>query len=98
MVKKIGVFPELEAKVRSFLEREEHSLETVPPGEGMPVRIEEPAPGEACLPDRLFPKGWIACALALDMARNLEIPPGKMGRFLNLLEIKIRKCQLGCFG
>ena len=41
--------------------------------------------------------GWITCADALEMARQLNIKPNEMGRIIDFLDIKIRQCSLGCF-
>jgi len=97
MTNQIEIAPPWEPKVRSFLEKEGIPLETVPPGQGAPVRIDQAPPKRECLPGRLFPKGRIPCALALETARRLGISPGQMGKLLDFLEIKVRQCQLGCF-
>ncbi len=96
MKQKIGVALGLESKIRSFLEKEKIDLELVSPGEGV-IQIETPEPKKECDGEHFYPKGRIACALALGTARKLGIPPASMGRLLNLLEIKIHNCQLGCF-
>ncbi len=97
MARKIGVVPSWESKLRTFLQEEGIPLEAAPGGEGVLVRIDEGSPKRECLPDRLYPEGRISCAMALEMARRLSIPPGQMGKLLNFLGIKIRRCQLGCF-
>lgn len=96
MKQKIGVAPGLESKIRSFLEEEKIDLELAPFGEGL-IQIETPEPKKECVPDHFYPNGRIACALALETARKLGVVPALMGRLLNLLEIKIHHCQLGCF-
>ena len=42
-------------------------------------------------------EGRISCAVALKLARDLEIPPMEVGKAANELDIKITKCSLGCF-
>jgi hypothetical protein len=42
--------------------------------------------------------GRIACARAFGLAEELEASPAEIGRHLDLLEIRIEKCQLGLFG
>lgn len=42
-------------------------------------------------------RGWIECATAWAMARRLGISTRHMGTILDFLEVKIRKCSLGCF-
>jgi hypothetical protein len=39
----------------------------------------------------------ILCSSALAIAKSLGIPPGEVGRTANKLNIRISKCQLGCF-
>lgn len=41
--------------------------------------------------------GRVLCSGALAIAKSLEISPKEVGRIANLLNIKISKCQLGCF-
>jgi hypothetical protein len=53
------------------------------------------------LRDRLQQKaagGEVACALAFQVADVLETSPAEIGRALDLLELKLNKCQLGLFG
>ena len=45
----------------------------------------------------LYCGGWIACETARTLANKLEIPMTQMGSVLSYLDIKIRKCSLGCF-
>ena len=40
----------------------------------------------------------IACAQALALAEELGVSPMTVGQTCNALAIKIRHCQLGCFG
>ncbi len=39
----------------------------------------------------------ILCSSALAIAKSLGIPSGEIGKTANKLNIKISKCQLGCF-
>ena len=45
----------------------------------------------------LYAGGWIACQTAREMAGELGIANRAMGRLLDLLDVKIRECELGCF-
>ena len=40
----------------------------------------------------------MACAVAFKIASEMEVPPLEIGKALDLLEIKLVKCQLGLFG
>ena len=42
--------------------------------------------------------GQITCAAAHRIARELEVSPADVGVALDLLELRIGKCQLGLFG
>lgn len=42
--------------------------------------------------------GEVACAAAFQIADGLEISPADVGKAMDLLELKINKCQLGLFG
>jgi len=39
----------------------------------------------------------LACDEAFDLARRFEVKVGQVGRICNQNNIKICKCQLGCF-
>jgi hypothetical protein len=43
-------------------------------------------------------QGALTCPLAFKIAGELAVPPGEVGRAMDLLEINIVKCQLGLFG
>lgn len=56
------------------------------------------APGrKACTSSTLYPGGWIACPVARAVAARLGIPPRQARVLLDLLDIRIRRCELGCF-
>ena len=42
--------------------------------------------------------GEIACAVAFQIAEELETAPAEIGKTMDLLELKLVKCQLGLFG
>lgn len=41
--------------------------------------------------------GKLSCAVAFGIARELKVSIRKVGETANKLEIRIAKCQLGCF-
>ena len=45
----------------------------------------------------LYSGGWITCADARKMAHELDIAMAKVGKLVDFLDIKVRKCELGCF-
>lgn len=42
--------------------------------------------------------GNVTCAQALALAKEVEVPPAAVGAAADDLGLKIRDCQLGCFG
>ena len=47
--------------------------------------------------DTIYSGGWIACEIARNLAKKMELSLSQMGNLLNHLDVKIRKCSLGCF-
>lgn len=45
----------------------------------------------------LYVGGWISCETARALASKLTIAPGEMGKLLDHLHVKVRRCVLGCF-
>jgi LAO/AO transport system kinase len=39
----------------------------------------------------------LACADAFEVAERFKVPASRIGRICNRLDIRICKCQLGCF-
>jgi hypothetical protein len=46
---------------------------------------------------KVAPDGSISCAQAQGFATEEKIAMNKMKAFLDVLEIKVKNCQLGCF-
>lgn len=44
------------------------------------------------------PDGALACAMAEKISKELKVPMAEVGTNADLLEIKIKECQLGLFG
>jgi hypothetical protein len=43
-------------------------------------------------------QGELACAVAFKIAGKLGVPPSEIGKTVDLLNMKLSKCQLGLFG
>jgi hypothetical protein len=43
-------------------------------------------------------EGKLPCAVAFKISEEMDVPPADVGAALDLLEIKISKCQMGIFG
>ena len=42
--------------------------------------------------------GEVACAVAFQIANELKVSPADIGKTMDLMELKLIKCQLGLFG
>lgn len=42
--------------------------------------------------------GQVSCAAAFQISEELEVSPADIGKTMDLLELKLIKCQLGLFG
>jgi hypothetical protein len=42
--------------------------------------------------------GRISCAAAHGVAKTVELPPAEIGMTLDLMEVRLMRCQLGLFG
>ncbi len=47
--------------------------------------------------DTIYLGGWITCETARNLAKKIDISLGQMGKLLDHLDVKIRRCSLGCF-
>ena len=91
------VVPEsMVTSVCEFLTTEAIPLDVATSGESA-VRVETSTTRQQCRTDVLYTGGWIACSQALKIADALDIGAANMGKVLNLLDIRVRQCQLGCF-
>ena len=73
------------------LERKKNSLKKQDPDNRMDERITE------ALATRRK-DNTLSCAEAFDIARKLDLAKIEVGKALDMMEIKIVKCQLGLFG
>ncbi len=42
--------------------------------------------------------GGVPCAVAFKVASELDVTPGLVGKTVDLLELKLKQCQMGLFG
>ena len=92
----LSASPELLEPLREHITREGLSIEVLatPGGD---VEVVPGKRGQACSEDRLLVGGWISCACAHKVAAKLDIEPLSMGKLLNLLDVKVKQCELGLF-
>lgn len=96
---KIGVPASLAGQLGDFLRREDISIEVVAgsqQAEGAVMVFECDDRKESDL-NTIYSGGWIACETARALAPRLGISIEEVGKLLNQLNVKIRRCSLGCF-
>ena len=96
MKKQISAEPSIARKLQEFLDNETIDLEIVT---GLPGDIEIAKSNnrkESNL-TTIYSGGWITCETARSLAKKINISLNQMGKLLNNLDVKIRRCSLGCF-
>ena len=93
----LGVPEPRRESVEAFLKAEAIPLDLVVDGDCV-VRVVESDERRPGTSSDLYPGGWITCTLGRGLGAKLGIGSGNMGKLLNHLDIKIRECELGCFG
>ena len=92
----IGVPKGLADKVSEFVRTEAPDCHVSTEGSGT-VQVVEAQDGVQSSSALLQAGGWITCPDAFAMAGRLGIPTQSVGKLLDLLDVRIRSCQLGCF-
>ena len=96
MTMKLRAVEGIREKLGSFVETERIALEIVDRGDAE-VSVAEPRERLESNVDLLNSGGFIACTTARALAKKLTISNREMGKLLDHLDIKIKKCELGCF-
>ena len=84
------------APLKQLVAAEAIGVEITSGGEAT-MRIEQDKPKMESDLSTLRAGGWITCPVARAGASKLEISNRAMGKILDLLKIKVRRCDLGCF-
>ena len=92
----LSVPDELRETVGAFIKAEGVSIETVSGGGGG-VQVVKSAGRQQSDASTLESGGWITCSTARGVADKLGIDGLVMGKLLDLLNVKVRQCELGCF-
>ena len=87
---------ELREKVAQFAQGSGPDLEVVD-AEPCDLRVEVSAEKVESQGDTLVAGGWITCPTALAMSAKHHLPVETVGALVDLLQIKVRSCSLGCF-
>ena len=96
MKKRVRVDVSIVESLKEFIDAEGIQIDLTP-DEGSDLRVlvcDDPKESDL---DTLYSGGWIACQAALSLAKKFEIPTRQVGLLLNHLDIKVKKCSLGCF-
>ena len=100
-MKTVLIVPESMAEsVAAFVESESIPLGVCTANDTSAERIIRVVPTEERLQSdgsTLYAGGWITCAAARAMGAELGFGLMKTGKLLDFLDVKIRRCELGCF-
>ena len=88
---------DLKTKIEEFFKSIQFEYELVNDQADAIMAVKFPQEREVSKKNVLFANGRIACPVAFMAAENLGISKSNLGKFLNVLDIKIFGCQLGCF-
>jgi len=69
-------------------------VDKTPYDNSVPKEVEDELAGNL---EALNKDGKLACAEAFELAKRFKIPPMAVAEALNIKNMKIRDCQLGCF-
>jgi molybdopterin-guanine dinucleotide biosynthesis protein A len=83
-------------RLQAWAQREGVSLE-LGTEEEEGLRVTEPEGRQPADLKTLCVGGWIACELGHELAGRIGVPEKKLAGLLDVLDIRVRKCQLGCF-
>ena len=96
MKKRICVETSIADQLKKFLDIEKIKIEVVTDGNYDVAAVKCDDRKESNL-NTIYSGGWIVCETARELAKKLKISVRQMGKLLDHLEVKIRKCSLGCF-
>ena len=96
MKKQICVEASIADQLREFLDEEKIKIVIVTDGNYDVTIVQCDGRKESNL-NTIYSGGWITCEMARSLAKKMKISLGQMGKMLNHLDVKIRRCSLGCF-
>lgn len=96
MKKRICVDVSIADQLREFLDVEGIKIEVVIDGHCNVTVVQCEDRKESDL-NSIYSGGWITCDTARASAKKLGIPVMQMGKLLDHLDVKIRRCGLECF-
>ncbi len=93
---RLHVPEELREKIARFAQASGPELEVVD-AEPCDLRVEVSAEKVESQDDTLVAGGWITCRTALSLSAKHSLPAETVGALVDLLQIRVRSCSLGCF-
>jgi len=96
MKKKIYAEPEIADDLREFFNTEKINIEILTDKSG-DIKIIQCNDRRESNSGIIYRGGSINCEVARSIAASMNIPLNKMGKLMNHLDVKIRRCSLGCF-
>ena len=86
----------MEQSFQEFLDSEKIAIEIVS-DEPCDIKVIQCDDRKESKLDTIYSGGWITCERARSLAQRIKISLGQMGKLLDHLDVKIRRCSLGCF-
>jgi hypothetical protein len=96
MKTRICIEVSIASQVQEFLNIEGIEIEVVTDG-NCDVTVLRCKDRKKCDLNTIYSGGWIKCETARALAKKSAIPVRQMGKLLDYLDVKIRRCSLGCF-
>ena len=96
MKKRICVEISIADKLRGFFNSEKIDIDVIS-GQPDNIEVRQCDDHRESNLDIIYSGGWITCEIARSLAQKMEISLEQTGKLLNLLNVKIRRCSLGCF-
>ena len=96
MKKRICVEALIAEQFREFLDAEEIKIGVVTDGSYDVAVVQCDERKESNL-NTIYTSSWITCEMARSLAKKMNIPLDQTGKLLNYIDVKIRRCSLGCF-
>ena len=96
VIARVHVQPELREKVLPLIAAGRLAVELAEDGP-CDIRVETGSREREGSADVLYAGGWIACPTAWGLAKKHGLPLAALGELLDALDIRVRRCALGCF-
>jgi hypothetical protein len=96
MKKRVCIEISTAEQLREFLDREKIDIDIVT-GQLCDIKVIRCNDHRESDSDTIYSGGWITCEMARSLAKKIDISLGQTGKLLNHLDVKIRRCSLGCF-